>query len=161
MPFAKVGDIKTHSSVCLSVCHKNFNLAHIFWSINDYALIFGMHDPCDKPFLLIPCGDLDLLHTSRSNMFPGRGITIFRISMMYLMFMLELLSDGPSVLPGMWTWGGTLRDVTEWPAWYPWGERSGGVSLNCTGRSCFCKYGHQKFTLNMSNIKELLDMIHM
>ena len=37
-PFAKAGDIKTHSSVCLSVCpsvcqslcHKNFNLAHIF-----------------------------------------------------------------------------------------------------------------------------------
>ena len=31
---AKVGDIKTHSSVCLSIplsaCHKNFNLAHIF-----------------------------------------------------------------------------------------------------------------------------------
>ena len=23
-------------------------------------LIFGMHDPCDKPFLLVPCGDLDL-----------------------------------------------------------------------------------------------------
>ena len=33
-PFAKAGDIKTHSSVCpyvcLSVCHNNFNLAHIF-----------------------------------------------------------------------------------------------------------------------------------
>ena len=37
------GDIKTPSFVC----HKNFNLAHIFWSINDRALIFGMHDPCD------------------------------------------------------------------------------------------------------------------
>ena len=40
---AKAGDIKTHSSVLLSlcpsvrpsVCHKNFNLAHIFWSIKD------------------------------------------------------------------------------------------------------------------------------
>ena len=37
-------------SVRPSVCHKNFNLAHIFWSIKDRALIFGMHDPCDKPF---------------------------------------------------------------------------------------------------------------
>ena len=34
-------------SVPLSVCHKNFNIAHIFWSINDRALIFGKHDPCD------------------------------------------------------------------------------------------------------------------
>ena len=59
-PFVKAGDIKTHSSVCLSVRHKNFNLAHIFWSINDRALIFGMHHPCDKPFLLVPFGDLYL-----------------------------------------------------------------------------------------------------
>ena len=58
--FAKAGDIKTHSPVCLSVRHKNFNLAHIFWSINDRALIFGMHDPCDKFFQLAPCHDLDL-----------------------------------------------------------------------------------------------------
>ena len=36
-----------HLSVCLSVCRKNLNLAHIFWSINDRALIFGMHDHCD------------------------------------------------------------------------------------------------------------------
>ena len=34
-------------SICLSVCHKNFNLTHIFSSINDRALIFGMHDPCE------------------------------------------------------------------------------------------------------------------
>ena len=47
-------------SVRLSVRHKNFNLAHIFWSINDRALILGMHDHCDKPFLLVPCGNLDL-----------------------------------------------------------------------------------------------------
>ena len=33
-PFAKARDIyKTHSSVCLSLCYKNFNLLHIFWSI--------------------------------------------------------------------------------------------------------------------------------
>ena len=28
--------------------------------INDRALIFGMHDPCDKPFHLAPCCDFDL-----------------------------------------------------------------------------------------------------
>ena len=55
---AKAGDIKTHSSVPPSVCHKNFNLAHIFLSINGRALILGMHDPCDKPFQLAPCCDL-------------------------------------------------------------------------------------------------------
>ena len=66
-------DIKTHSSVPLSVCHKNFNLAHIFWSINDRALIFGMHDPCVKPFQLTPCQDLDLWPTSRSKLLPGGG----------------------------------------------------------------------------------------
>ena len=71
-PFVNAGDMKTHSPVCLSVspsvclsfgpsvCHINFNLAHIFRSNNDRALIFGMYDPCDKSFLLIPCGDLDL-----------------------------------------------------------------------------------------------------
>ena len=31
---ANVGDFKTH----------------IFWNINDRAMIFGMHDPYDKPF---------------------------------------------------------------------------------------------------------------
>ena len=63
-PFAKAGDIKTHSSIHLSVPlfvrHKNCNLAHMLWSINDRALIFDMHDPYDKPFHLAPCCDLDL-----------------------------------------------------------------------------------------------------
>ena len=73
-------------SVCLSaspsVCHKNFNLAHIFWSVYDRALIFGMHDPCDKPFLLIPCGDLylDIWPTSRSNLLPGGGPQFFKFA---------------------------------------------------------------------------------
>ena len=75
-PFTKVGDIKTHSSVC----HKDFNLAHIFWSINDRALIFGMHDPCDMSFQLVPCGDLDLLPTSRSNLLPGGGPQFFELA---------------------------------------------------------------------------------
>ena len=39
---------------------KNFNLANVFWSINDRALIFDIHDPCDKPFQLAPCRDLDI-----------------------------------------------------------------------------------------------------
>ena len=42
-------DIFVSPSIRLSVCHKNFNLAHIFWGINDRTLIFGMHGPCDKP----------------------------------------------------------------------------------------------------------------
>ena len=67
-------------SVSLSICHKNFNLAQIFWSINDRALIFGMHDPCDKPFLLIPCGDLDLWPITMSNLLPGGGPQFFEFA---------------------------------------------------------------------------------
>ena len=68
----KRGTLKLiRSSVCPSIGYKNVNLAHVFWHINDRALIFGIHDPCDKPFLLLPCGDLDLWSTSRSNLLPG------------------------------------------------------------------------------------------
>ena len=84
--------IKTHSSDCpsvcpsvchknnnlLSVCHKNLSLAHIFWRINDRALIFGMHDPYDKSFLLVPFSDL--LPTSRSNLLPGGGPQFFEFA---------------------------------------------------------------------------------
>ena len=75
LPLTKAGDIKSHSSVRPSVHHKNFNLAHIFWSINDRELIFGMHDPCDRPFQLTRCRDLDLdiWLTSRSHLLPGGG----------------------------------------------------------------------------------------
>ena len=59
--FRKSEGIKTPLSVCPSVHHKNLNLVHIFWSVHDGAMIFGMHDPCDKPFQLAPCRDLDLL----------------------------------------------------------------------------------------------------
>ena len=61
---------------------QNFNLTDIFWSINDRALIFGMHDPCDKSSLLVPCGDLDLdfLPTSRSNLLPGGGPQFFEFA---------------------------------------------------------------------------------
>ena len=48
--FVKAGDIKTRSSVC----HKKL----LTWLIS--SEVFGMHDPCDKPFILIPCDDLDL-----------------------------------------------------------------------------------------------------
>ena len=75
-PLAKTGDIKTHLSACQSVrlsVTKNFKLAHIFWDIKERALVFGMHDPCDKPFLLVSCDDLGLHHwpTSRSTLLPG------------------------------------------------------------------------------------------
>ena len=78
LPFAKAGDIKTHSSVRPSVRDKNFNLVHIFQ--NDRALIFGMHDPCDKPFQLTPCSDLDLWPTSRSKLLPGGGPQFFEFA---------------------------------------------------------------------------------
>ena len=89
LPFAKAGDIKSHSSVRqsirLSVCHKNFNLTHIFWGINhfnDRTLIFGMHDPCDKSFLLVhvPWSDLDLWPTLRSNLLPDVGPQFFEFA---------------------------------------------------------------------------------
>ena len=75
----KRGDIKSHSSVplsvCLSVCHKNFNLGHNFCTITDRALIIGMCVPCDKTFLVVPCRDLDgnLWPFSRSNSLPSGG----------------------------------------------------------------------------------------
>ena len=72
----KRGYIKSHSSVCLSLCpsiclfvgHKNFNLGHNFCTITDRALILGMCVPCDKTFPVVPCCDLDgdLWPTSRS-----------------------------------------------------------------------------------------------
>ena len=39
-----------------------------------------MHDPCDKSFLLVPCGALDLLPTSRSNLLPGGGPQFFEFA---------------------------------------------------------------------------------
>ena len=39
-----------------------------------------MHDPCDKPFLLVPWGDLDLWPTSRSNLLPGGGPQFFEFA---------------------------------------------------------------------------------
>ena len=64
----------------MSAYHKNINLAHIFKSINDRALIFGMHESCDKPFLLVSWGDLDLWPSSRSNLLPGAGPQFFEFA---------------------------------------------------------------------------------
>ena len=59
----KRGDIKSHSSVrlslCPSVCHKNFNLGHNFCTFTGRALILGMCVLCDKTFPMVPCRDLD------------------------------------------------------------------------------------------------------
>ena len=68
-------EIKSHSSVCLSVRHKNFNLGHNFCTITDRALILCMCVPCDKTFPVAPCRDLDgyLWPTSRSNLLPSGG----------------------------------------------------------------------------------------
>ena len=69
-------------SVRPSVWHKNFNLANIFWSIDDRALIFGMHDNCDRPFLFVPCFDLDidLWPIPRYNLLPGEGPQFFEFA---------------------------------------------------------------------------------
>ena len=61
-------------SVCLAFHYKRFNLAHIVWSINGRAIIFGMNDPWNMSFQLTPCCDLDLWPTSRSNIVAARGL---------------------------------------------------------------------------------------
>ena len=81
-------------SICLSVCHKNFNLAHIFWSINDRALILGMHDHCGKPFLLVQWGDLDLWPISRSNLLKGGGLQFLEFACCFK-YCLSSASDLP------------------------------------------------------------------
>ena len=60
-----------------SVCRKNFNIAHIFWSIKDtcITLMFGMNDPWKKSFQLAPsrdlCFDLDLFCPPGDNNYPN------------------------------------------------------------------------------------------
>ena len=88
----------------LSVRHKNFNLAHIFLSINDGALIFGMHDPCNKPFLLVPCGDLDLWPTSRSILLLGRELQFFEFARLQWHYAYPW--DLPDVSDGTMPWPG-------------------------------------------------------
>ena len=76
-------DIKSHSSVCLSVrlsvspsvCHKNFNLGHNFFTITGRALILHMCVHCDITFPMVPFCDLDpdLWPTKRSNLLPSGG----------------------------------------------------------------------------------------
>ena len=75
----KRGDIKSHSSVCPSLClsvrHKNFNLGHNFCTITDRALILGMCVLCDKTFPMAACRnfDRDLWPTSLGQIFCRAG----------------------------------------------------------------------------------------
>ena len=78
-------------SICLFVCHKNFNLAHTFCSINERALIFGIDVPCDKPFQLASCSNLDLWPTSRSNLLPRRGPKFCEFA--YGWFLLKVVTE--------------------------------------------------------------------
>ena len=39
-----------------------------------------MHDPCDKPFQLAPCRDLDLWPTSRSKLLPVGGSQLSKVA---------------------------------------------------------------------------------
>ena len=50
-----------------SLCHKNFNLGHIFFSIDSKPFVFGMHFPCDKTFQTVIWWDFDLWPSGRSN----------------------------------------------------------------------------------------------
>ena len=58
-----------------SVCRENLNIAHIFWSIKDITLMFGMNDPWKKSFQLAPCRDLcfDLDLLQGQFILPARG----------------------------------------------------------------------------------------
>ena len=51
-------------------------------SYNDNKI--GMHDPCDKPFLFVPWGDLDLWPTSRSNLLLGGGPQFFEFACIFI-----------------------------------------------------------------------------
>ena len=47
--------------VHLSVSHKNFKPgSYLLTYIKDKTIVFCMHSPCDKPFQMISCCDLDL-----------------------------------------------------------------------------------------------------
>ena len=76
-----------HLSVRQSVRHKNFNLVHIFWSINDRALIFGMHDPCAKPFQFAAC--FVTLTYFKVKVVAWQGTTIHRICLYWLKLLVK------------------------------------------------------------------------
>ena len=92
----KRGDIKSHSSVCLSVrpsvCHKNFNLGPNFCTFKGRAFILGMCVLRDKTFPMVPCRDLDgdLWPTSRSNLLPSGGPQFSEFACWGLLQMLHL-----------------------------------------------------------------------
>ena len=78
-------DLQFFMSVRLSVRHKNFNLAHIFWSINDRALIFGMHDPYAFGTMPWPWSWSWPWPTSRSKLLPGGGPHLFQAIWQWIM----------------------------------------------------------------------------
>ena len=98
-PPQKRGTLKLiRPSVCLSVCHKNFNLPHIFWSINDRTLIFGMHDLCDQPFLLVPAVILTFqaLTYLKVKFVAWLGNTILRICLYHIILRQNIIINSSS-----------------------------------------------------------------
>ena len=84
-------------SIRLSVHHKNFNLDHIFWSINDGAFIIGMHDP------LIWHHAVNLTLTYfKVLVVTGRGTTYLRF------FSIPFSSVGPKTILTDWYLYGVL-----------------------------------------------------
>ena len=98
-------------SVCLSVCHKNFNLGHNFWTITDRALILGMCVPCDKTFPVVPCRDLDgdLWPSSRSNLLPSGGPQFSEFACFFFHFISYLFATWNDLcIIGTATWMAVL-----------------------------------------------------
>ena len=135
-------------SPCPSVRHKNFNLAHIFWSINDRALIFGMHDPCDRPFQLTPCLDLDLWPTSRSNLLPGGGPPFSEFACLPFPKGLAKIVQWPIDLQS--PFGGiTVLYWTKKESYIKFSLKLRIFHLNIV-KECIVIYNHQCFMVDMS-----------
>ena len=64
----KKKNLFAHLSVILSPPPKTLNMSRIFFSVDSGALIFGIHNPCDKTFELVHCFGLDLWLSSMSDL---------------------------------------------------------------------------------------------
>ena len=92
-PCTKAGDVKTHSSICLSVTKTLTRLISSevieHWY---FACMIDVLYPCDKSFQLAPCRDLDLSSTSRSIVTRGGGVPQFSKFAWYVLSVCSLSS---------------------------------------------------------------------
>ena len=84
-------------SVRPSVCHKNSNLAHIFWSVKDITLMFGMSYPWKKSFQLAPWRDFNFdLNFFQGNLFcppGGQQLSEFACKVYFLHCSFDMTSS--------------------------------------------------------------------